>query len=265
MDEMKIVFICENTMEGIFTAIYEGWLMEKNQVQVEIRTETSQNQELFCRYEMVTTNMEEAIKVARTIRRRLGARTYECICYAAVSVHPEKGTAIFRVLRKALGGGRCVPQIMDDMADLYVNMVSKMYIRVWHEYHRYMGFVRFSEVGGGVLFAKIAPENDILVMLAPHFEDRFPNEHWMIYDEKRHKVLLHEKGKKCAVHTEVQLSEEYGEKLAEAEKYEDLWRVFCKSITIEERRNGKLQQQFLPKKFRPNMTEFKEDAAASGR
>lgn len=264
MDECKHVLICEDTMEGIFTAVYNGWLLEKKQVQVEIRTELPDNQELFCRYEEITTDMGKAIKVARTIRHKLGQRTYECICYSAVSAHPEKGTAIFRVLRKALGGGRCNALIMDDMADLYVNMVSRMYIRVWHEYHRFMGFLRFSEVGGGVLFAKIAPENDILEMLSEHFEDRFPNEYWMIYDENRHKVLLHEKGQKCRVHREVQLSEEYMEKMTDAQEYEDLWRAFCTSVTIEERKNKKLQQQFLPKKFRPNMTEFADETAASG-
>lgn len=260
MDELKIVFICEDSMEGIFTAVYDGWLCEKNGVQVEIRTEMPENLELFCKYQSVTTDFGKSCKVARTIRRKLGSHTYECVCYAAVSRHPEKGTAIFRVLRKAMAGGRYDAGIMDDLADLYVNMVSKMHTKVWHEFHRFMGFVRFSEVGGGVLFSKIAPENDIILMLAPHFENRFPNEHWMIYDEKRHKVLLHRRGEKCSVHRDVQLSDEYSEKLTDAQEYEKLWKAFCKSITIEERRNKKLQQQFVPKKFRPNILEFTQES-----
>ena len=260
MDEGKIVYICENSMEGIFTAVYDGWLREKNGVQVEIRTEQPENLELFCRYETVAADFGKAHKVAGTIRRKLERLTYEHICYAAVSVHPEKGTAIFRVLRKALAGGRCNREIMEDMADFYVNMVSGMHTKVWHEYHRFLGFVRFAELGGGVLFSKIAPENDILAMLAPHFENRFPNEYWMIYDENRHKVLIHERGEKCTIRREVELSKEYSTALLEAQEYETLWKAFCKSITIEERKNKKLQQQFLPRKFRPNMLEFGEDS-----
>lgn len=260
MEEMKIVFICENSMEGIFTAVYDGWLCEKNGTQVEIRTAMPENRELFCKYEIIDTDFGKSRKVANTILRKLGRNVYENICFAAVSVHPEKGTAIFRVLRKALAWGRCNAMIMDDLADLYVNMVSKMHTKVWHEYHRFMGFVRFSEVGGGVLFAKIAPENDVLAMLAEHFENRFPNEYWMIYDENRHKVLVHKKGEKCRIHTEVQLSSQYSGKLTEAQEYEKLWRAFSKSVTIEERKNNKLQQQFVPLKFRPNMLEFTQES-----
>lgn len=256
MDELKRVMICEDSIEGIFTAVYDGWLYEGRGIQVEIRTERPDNLELFCEYETVDTEAGKAYKVARTIRNKLGNTTYECICYAAVSAHPEKGTAVFRVLRKAFGGGRCNAGIMEDMSDLYVNMVSRMHIKVWHEYHRFLGFVRFSEIGGSVLFALISPENDILAMLAPHFENRYPNENWMIYDEKREKVLLHQKGEKAVVRGDVKLTQETRESLVQNQEYENLWRAFCKSITITERGNKELQQKLVPLKFQENMLEF---------
>lgn len=159
-------------------------------------------------------------------------------------------------MRQALGGKRCNRQVMEALADPYVNLVAKLRIKVWHEMHRFFGFVRFREVGGGILFSKIAPENDILTMLAPHFENRFPNEAWMLFDESRGKVLVHRKGEKCVLHTGVFLSGQYREALEEREMYEDLWRTFCAGITIEERKNEKLQKHLVPKKFRENMTEF---------
>lgn len=256
LDDWKKVLICEDSIEGIFTAVYDGWLPDARGTKIEIRTGQPENPELFCTYEDVRTDQGKSWKVAMTVRNKLGAETYEHICYAAVSVHPEKGTAIFRVLRKALGGGRCNRNIMEDLSDLYVNMVSKMHTKVWHEYHRFLGFVRFSEVGGRVLFSRISPENDILVMLAPHFENRFPNEHWMIYDERRQKVLLHPKRQKCTVQTNVCLASDSEYRLSEQEEYEKLWKAFCKSITIEQRRNKNLQQQLVPMKFRQDMTEF---------
>lgn len=256
-DYAKMILICEDSLEGIFTAVYDGWIYACRGKMVEIRTAMPDNMELFSKYEEIQTDQEKSVKVGRSIRRKLGAEVYENICYAAVADHPDKGTAVFYVLRQALGAGACKMQIMENLADPYVNLVARLHTRVWHEYHRFLGFVRFRELGGGVLFSKISPKNDILVMLGPHFADRFPNEQWMIYDDRRHKVLLHPKGEGCVLHTGVTLSEDYCGELAKPEEYEALWRAFCKSITIEERRNPHLQQQLVPKKFQTNMLEFR--------
>lgn len=254
--EEKLVLICSDNMEGIFTAVYEGWLYGAKGGQVEICTREPESLELFCRYENIETDQDKAVKVARTIGSKLGEEAYEYICYALVSTHPGKATAVFWVLQKALAGGRCNRRIMEDLADANVNLVFKLHTKVWHEYHRFFGFLRFREIGGGVLFAQISPDNDILVMLGPHFADRFPNEQWMIYDEKRRKVLLHPRGEACTLHTDVELSQDYREELANKEEYEELWKAFCESVTVQERKNKRLQQQFVPLKFRTNMLEF---------
>ena len=256
MNGEKTVLICENSMEGIFTAVYDGWLDGTGNHEVEVRTCMPDNLELFCTYRAIETDQVKAGKVMRTILMKLGTEIYEYICYAAVSLHPDRGTAIYRVLRKALGHGRCNTRVMEALADPDVCLVAKLRTKVWHEFHRYLGFVRFYEVGGGVLFSRIRPENDILAMLGPHFSNRFPNENWMIYDEGRETVLLHPKRGECSLRSGVTLSEEYRETLSNTEEYEELWRCFCKSITIQERTNGMLPQQFLPLKFRKNMTEF---------
>ena len=40
------------------------------------------------------------------------------------------------------------------------------------------------------------------------------------------------------------------------EEYPNLWKAFFESIAIEERRNERLQNTLLPKRFRSMMTEF---------
>lgn len=252
----RMVLVCENTLEGIWTAVYDGWTYANRGYQVELRTEEPENQELFTTCVTVQTDEEKAQKVSRSIRKKLGIRVFEDLCYAAVSTREEKGTAIFQVLYQALCHGRCNRDIMQELADPYVNQVSKLRIKVWHELHRFLGFVRFREVGGKVLFSKISPENDLLEMLGPHFANRFPLESWMIYDEHRGKVLLHPAGGECTVHKGVRMTEEQSAWLDCPEEYETLWRTFCETIAITERENPGLQRQFLPLKFRSNMTEF---------
>ncbi len=255
MDYEKVKLFCSGSMEGIFTAVYDGWTYAAGGYKVEIFMEPDSAMELFCTCMDVAADMEKAEKVRRTVEKKLGPLVYEAVCFAAVSVHPGRGTAIFQVLWQALSGRRCNRRVLENLADPYVDLVCKLRIRVWHELHRFEGFVRFREIGGGVLFSEIAPDNDILVMLAPHFSDRFPNESWIILDKKRDKGLFHPRGGQCALRHGAAL-ELKGEELSGTEDYEELWRTFCDSITIRERCNSRLQQQFLPLKFRKNMTEF---------
>lgn len=256
MNMGKTVLLCEDTMEGIFTAVYDGWKDGRGGREVEVRTREPENLELFTVFRRIDSDREKAGKVMGTIQRKLGGRVYEDICYAAAADSPERGTAVYHVLRRALGEGRCDPRVMEALADPYVSTVARLRVKVWHEFHRYLGFLRFRELPGHVLFGKISPDNDILEMLGPHFASRFPNENWMIYDEKREKVLVHPRGGSCTLQREVQLREEPGESLAQPEEYEELWKAFCRSISIKERTNGGLQQQLLPLKFRPHMVEF---------
>ena len=94
-----------------------------------------------------------------------------------------------------------------------------------------------------------------LVDMALHFSNRFPNENWVIYDEKRQKALCHEKGKECVMRKEVRIQVP-GSAVGDMGKYEELWQTFCDSISIEARRNEKLQKQMLALHFRSNMPEF---------
>ena len=94
-----------------------------------------------------------------------------------------------------------------------------------------------------------------LVDMALHFSNRFPNENWVIYDEKRKKALCHEKGKECVMRKEVRIQVP-GSAVGDMGEYEELWQTFCDSISIEARRNEKLQKQMLALHFRSNMPEF---------
>lgn len=118
------------------------------------------------------------------------------------------------------------------------------------EAHKYKGFIRFemTEVG---FFARIAPKHDILPLLAPHFWERFGDER-VIFDEGRGvSAIINKTGYRLMSATVESFEKHESEKV-----FEGLWRRFFESIAIKERANKKLQQSFVPKRYREFMNEF---------
>lgn len=116
MEYKKKMLICDDTMEGIFTAVYDGWRWGKRGFSVGIAVREPDYPELFTENLEIISDSVKAFKVARTIKNRLGGQVYEAVCYAAASVHPEKGTAIFYLLRRALEKGRIDTRVLELLA-----------------------------------------------------------------------------------------------------------------------------------------------------
>lgn len=116
MEYKKKVLICDDTMEGIFTAVYDGWRWGNRGFSVGIAVREPDYPELFTENLEIVSDSVKAFKVARTIKNRLGGQVYEAVCYAAASVHPEKGTAIFYLLRRALEKGRIDTRVLELLA-----------------------------------------------------------------------------------------------------------------------------------------------------
>lgn len=116
MEYKKKMLICDDTMEGIFTAVYDGWRWGNRGFSVGIAVREPDYPEFFTENLEIISDSVKAFKVARTIKNRLGGQVYEAVCYAAASVHPEKGTAIFYLLRRALEKGRIDTRVLELLA-----------------------------------------------------------------------------------------------------------------------------------------------------
>lgn len=241
-------------MSGVYDAYASRLGFQNVKLQINENTE----RELFADYREAEEDSEKAKKVLKTIRRELGAEAYETICRAAASRNEEKADAIFRTIVLGLHLPK-KQQVMNCLTEEAVCTVAALGKKTWNEAHRFMGFVRFQELSGKILYAEIRPENDILPLIAPHFADRFPLENWIIYDEGRKKSIVHGANRGWILLENRASMEMLGKECSEEEdSYASLWKVFTESIAIEARKNEKLQKQLLPLKFRDKMTEFKE-------
>lgn len=252
------VFVCEDSLDGILTGIYDAWDSRLGHGNVRLEICREDTLELFCRYRTVEPDMEKAEKVMRTLRRRLGEEAMEHFCQAAASRDPRKADALYRMVVLGLSLERG-SQVIDCLTYAPVATVMELSQKTWHESHKLMGFVRFKELSGKVLYAKIRPDHQVLPFLAPYFADRLRHENWIIHDVGRGLLAVH-RGDKGWILTEDQgLTEESLWQVSEKEAWvEELWKTFHKSIAVEARINPKLQRQMLALRYRPYMLEFRD-------
>lgn len=248
------ILICEPCPEGIFSAVYTAYEKKLEPEITHIQLGRVENYRLFTEYMEVETDVRKAHKVERSLRKKLGAFTAESLWYALSSVHPDRGDAVYHTIVRGLSGA-FRGELMDYLQDPYVNLVSKLRIRVWHEIHQFMGFLRFAQLESGILYSEIQPENYILPFLGEHFADRFPNEDFLIRDKGRNLYLVHQVGEEYFLF-KGQKNTSLPEYAKEEEEIQQLFRCFIQAVSIKERENRRLQQQMLPLRFRKNMVDF---------
>lgn len=253
---MKKVFVCNDTVTGIYSAIYDAWKLNLEADQVGIALRNSMEQELFCDYLEVEESERKAIAVENLIKKHLGYEAYWDLYHAILSEDEDKGDAVLGTMLEA----KRIPnskKIMNHLSHPKVQRVFELSRKVSNEAHFFKELVRFQELSSGILFSKINPKNQVLTCIADHFSNRLPLENWLIYDEKHHMILLH----RVHMHWVLVIGEDIDvdqvRSVSEAElQYEKLWKGFVESVAIQERENQNLQRQHLPLRYRANVVEF---------
>jgi len=148
------------------------------------------------------------------------------------------------------------PDLFDD--DIYnpVQEVPLSSYKVQSELHRLMGFIRFNPGPKGIWLARCAPDYALLPILEHYFNARFGEDPWAIIDEKRNVALIRLKGRE-ALYGDLSLFPVLYEEKAATDSWEELWQLYHRSVTIENRKNLKLQKQFIPSRYRKYLPELK--------
>lgn len=263
---MRIIYVCEDSLTGIFSGIYEVWKRKMTAEEAGLEVGDSFERRLFCEYIFCKAEKRKALAVIRMIQKNLGADVYEKISYALLSADRRKAEMVFRAMLEAKRLSR-KDRLMEHLGNEAVRTVFGMYRQVANEAHHYKGFVRFRELKNKTLFAKIEPKHAVLPCIAEHFADRFPQENWVIYDKTHEVFLIHEKGKRyyflqqymCMKGDSGSDQNIAGGFSEEEMDYEALWKGFVQSISVAERENRALQNQNLPLRFRTNLVEFSKE------
>lgn len=246
---MKI-YTYDHTFEGLLTAVFECY--RRKDFPIDICSRYGEQRYLFVESVDIETNTVKAERVWKGMLQRLTGKNNQLVYYAFLSEEQGIEMKIYRFLRRLFSG---LFNIETDYGDADVLYLTQTAQKVKKEAMRIMQFVRFQHTKDGLYFCGIEPRYDVIPMVTGHFQKRFTDQKWLLYDLKRSYGVLYQKDKV----EEVEISSQQFNRLngqvkndileEEEEFYQKLWKTYFKHTTIQERKNLRLQRQHMPRRF----------------
>ena len=202
---------------------------------------------------VVTTDRKEALAFRTQFVTQVSPEAFAAMRYAFHSGQPGIERRLWSYAKKGFNEGSRFAFLV---ADKLVNEVDRLARAVSREAHKYKGFVRFRELRQGFLYARIEPEYDVTIFLAPHFKSRVPDRPWMIHDVRRSVAALYDLNDwRLVTGIRLEAAPDYS---GAEQQFTALWQRYFQRLAIRERHNPRLQRQHVPLRSRKYLVEFEE-------
>ena len=245
----------DNTFDGFLSAVFDIYVKKHTEVTIMSEAELP----VPTLYEVLHVETGED-KVQRIINglNAIHPLLYERIYLAWHTREAYIDNALFAAIKEGFRLGTNPLARVFDQDIKHVVLAAK---RAAYDVERAYQFVRFIKINGVLYGADYEPQYNILHLVGRHFNERFGSHNFFIRDKKHGVVLLSRPG---GYIISVLTAEQAALPLVGQDEYADMWRNYFKVLANPQRKNTKLQQHFVPLKYRKNMTEFTANPAASG-
>ena len=251
-------FLYDRTFDGLLTSVFEVFVRKEFPGAL-----LGEGEPLPLFHEgvyTVVTDTEKAGRVWKALEKKLSGRALTMLTVSYLSELPELDLHLFNYICKAVRADRSIETFFTDDD---VRFVTDTFRRVRYERLRMMQFVRFQKAKDGTYFSLIRPDFNVIPLIIPHFQDRFADQPWIIYDVRRDYGCYYN-GSEV---TEITITEDGrtfdprtgklpAELMAEDEMlFQELWRTYFKAVCIKERLNLRKQRKDMPVRYWAYMTE----------
>ena len=242
---LPLVFLSDGTFEGLLTAIFETYVRKVEPVQ--IRPRAGHRPSLFESCVEIACDPEKAERVWRGIKRHLGSEVRSQIHQAYLTGEPDVETLIYRRIRLAL-------PLREKSADVEATAIclaiERLSQKVRREAHRMKGLVRFTRTEPDLFWAMINPRCDILPLVRRHFEKRYADQSWVIFDTVRNYGLYFDKQTTREMRSySGPFPKDFEASNADEETCRRLWKTYFIAVNVTERNNPRLHLRQLPRRY----------------
>lgn len=199
----------------------------------------------------VATDLAHAERVRVGICSHAGVAAYRKVKTGFLSDEEGREDALFSYIVAAMEQGH---RVHGNLVLPCVAAVERLAGAVLNERERMYQFLRFEELEGGVFFARINPNANVVPLMMGHFAERFSSRPFVIYDEVHGLAGVCCEGE-CTMVVTDQLT--VPDRSADEAAFQALWKRFYDAVSNEQRYNPDLRRSLVPKRLWRNMTEFK--------
>ena len=258
-DATAPVFVTDGTFEGLLTAIFESYA--SGRIPGAIEPEGGRQIDLFQTSVRIETDSIKSNRVWDGLKKHLGLKKRRMLFEAYLSEDPGVESTIFRFVRDHIRTRSARARGSDLNARIKIEKLSQ---KVRREAHRMKGFIRFTQVGENQYVALISPRYDVLPLIRRHFESRYADQHWIIYDTARNIGLSYSQNETCELRLDRHdLSMVIGEESEDELMCRKLWQRYYESTNIRQRNNPGLHRRKLPGRFWRYLTEKQDHTDSS--
>ncbi|MGI4875579.1 MAG: TIGR03915 family putative DNA repair protein [Janthinobacterium lividum] len=239
----------DGSFEGLLTVLFRVY--ERRSAPNSIQPTAAVQGGLFAQAVAVDTDETLATRTWDGLRRFIPEAARARLYHVFLSEDAERELLIFRYADTALRAGR---DISENYADATVRRCQRLAQQLFREKHRMEAFVRFEKAQDGLFHATIEPDFDVLPLITGHFTRRYADQRWLIFDKKRRYGLYYDLTQTSIVEFETATTPRRGEVSAtvldEREPlFKILWQAYFDHVNIPERKNLKLHQRQIPKRY----------------
>jgi probable DNA metabolism protein len=245
----------DGSFEGLLTAVFE--IYERKLGAVHIAESEQADVPLFTETLTIISDDTKSDRVWKKMTALFGKEGARTVWKAWLSEDPGAATIVCEVIRYGIAQGT---DVLRDFGNLYVLELQQLVKKVRREKHRMEAFIRFEKTKDGIYFAIVEPDFNVLPLIIPHFQNRYADQEWIIYDGARKYGIWYNLHRTQVVDfspnemvTPTGLKAEGRHE--EEEKFQQLWANYFRSTNIAARKNSKLHKQHVPRRYWKFLTE----------
>lgn len=239
----------DGTFEGLLTLVFEAY--ERKAWPTNIAPQQFAQPSMFGENITVITDEQKAFRVWKGLQKKVSVTAQQALYHTYLWGQAGFEQVIFDYIRLAFTHHETVEGNYAATCVLQVQQAAK---QVFREKHRMEAFVRFQKTSDDLFYAVISPDFNVLPLIMPHFEKRYADQRWCIYDTTRRYGAYYDLTSTTLV--ELDVPQQHRHVLApatalhtEEDKYKQLWQVYFHNVNIPERRNPKLHLRHMPKRY----------------
>jgi len=249
----------DGSFEGVLTVFFEVY--ERKEWPDQIGKEGEAPAGIFATHHFIPTQEAKAKRVWVGLAKKLSKSALENVYKTYLWEQPGFEMLLFRFVRMVFSSSQA--GVEENFAEPVVQKITAIGKQMFREKHRMEAFIRFQRTQDGLYVAPISPDFNVLPLIVDHFEKRYADQPWLIYDIRREYGAYYDQKQVQLVSLddmprEFKKGQLPAHALTEVEPlYQQLWQAYFDHVNIPERKNRKLHLRHMPKRYWKYLTEKK--------